>query len=127
MAYRVGTSFRAAEMRSLTPHSFDLDLDPPTVTAGAAYSKRRSEDVQPIRTDLAKRLRPWLKGNPTDTPVFDLLHKTAKMLRFDLKAANIPHIDEAGRVVDEDEAAEVRATGTDDTSASPLQHVKKQR
>ena len=158
------------------------------MTAEAAYSKRRKEDVQPIRTDLAKRLRPWLKGKSTDTPVFDLPHKTAKMLQFDLEAANIPYRDEAGRVADlhslrhtyitrvvesgatvkvaqelarhsdptltighyahtrlhdltqaldnlpgdnrshcEDEAAEVRATGTDDTSATPLQHVQKQR
>ena len=34
MAYRValGTGFRAKELRSLTPASFDLDADPPTVT-----------------------------------------------------------------------------------------------
>ena len=190
MAYRVamGTGFRVGEMRSLTPRSFDLDSDPLTVTAGAAYSKRRKDDVQPIRNDLAKRVQPWLKGKPTDTPVFDLPHATAKMLRFDLKAANIPYRDEAGRVADfhslrhtyitrvvesgatvkvaqelarhsdpkltigryahtrlhdltqaldnlpgddrshcEDEAADLRATGTDDTSAKPLQHVQKQR
>jgi integrase len=62
MAYRValGTGFRAKELRSLTPASFDLDADPPTVTVTAGYSKRRRLDVQPIRPDLAELLRPWL-------------------------------------------------------------------
>ena len=56
MAYRValGTGFRAQELRSLTPASFDLDGDPPTVTVAAAYSKRRRLDAQPIRADLAE-------------------------------------------------------------------------
>ena len=40
MAYRValGSGFRRKELRYLTPASFDLDSDPPTVTAKAAYS-----------------------------------------------------------------------------------------
>jgi integrase len=49
--YRVaaGTGFRANELRSLTPESFDLAAVDPTVTVKAAYSKRRRDDVQPIR------------------------------------------------------------------------------
>jgi integrase len=41
MLYRVavGTGFRANELRSLTPESFDLDANPPKVTVEAAYSK----------------------------------------------------------------------------------------
>src|SRR5262249_32797597 len=52
MLYRValGTGFRAGELRSLTPASFDLDAEPPTVTVAAAYSKRRRTDAQPIPT-----------------------------------------------------------------------------
>ena len=30
------------------------------MTVKAAYSKRRRDDVQPIRPDLAEALRPWL-------------------------------------------------------------------
>ena len=52
MVYRLalGTGFRANELRSLTPASFDLQADPPTVTVAAAYTKRRRQDVQPIRS-----------------------------------------------------------------------------
>jgi len=72
MAYRValGTGFRAKELRSLTPASFDLDADPPTVTVTAGYSKRRRQDVQPIRPDLAELLRPWLAKYGRDEPPF---------------------------------------------------------
>lgn len=90
MVYRLalGTGFRAAELRSLTPVSFDLDSNPPTVTAGAAYSKRRREDVQPIRGDLAERLREWLAGRARDERLFARLPgDTARMLRSDLKEA----------------------------------------
>ena len=52
----VSTGLRAGEIRSLTPTSFDLDADSPTVTVAAAYSKRRREDVQPIRGDFAMEL-----------------------------------------------------------------------
>jgi len=34
-----GTGFRANELRSLTPESFDLDANTPTVTVQAAYSR----------------------------------------------------------------------------------------
>ena len=90
MVYRLalGTGFRAKELRSLTPAAFDLDGAPPTVTVGAAYSKRRRNDVQPIRPDLAALLRPWLAERPVGSPVFARLPvRTARMLRSDLKAA----------------------------------------
>ena len=43
--YRVAveTGLRASELRSLTPASFDLDADEPTVTVRAAYTKSREE------------------------------------------------------------------------------------
>ena len=61
MLYRLalGTGFRRDELKSLTPGSFSLDTDPPTVTILASYSKRRWQDVQPIRPDLAAC---WLPG-----------------------------------------------------------------
>jgi len=89
MLYRVavGTGFRASELRSLTRASFNLDGDPPTVTVRAAYSKRRRDDVQPIRPDLAALLAPWLAQTPADGPAFNMPDKTAAMLRADLRRA----------------------------------------
>ncbi len=98
MVYRLalGTGFRAAELRSLTPASFDLDNDPPTVTVTAAHSKRRREDRQPIRQDLADLLRPWLAGRPEGERLFAKLPgDTARMLRGDLAAARAEWIGEA--------------------------------
>ena len=67
-----GTGFRVKELRSLTPESFDLDGDPPTVSVLAAYSKRGRCDVQPIRKGLAEFLRTWLAQRPAKQPVFTL-------------------------------------------------------
>ena len=102
MLYRLaaGSGFRVGELSSLTPESFDLAANPPTVTVTAAYSKRRREDVQPIRRDLADLLGPWLAEKPTGVPAFAMPSRTADMLRADLDAANIPYADDAGRVVD---------------------------
>ena len=82
----VGTGFRANELRSLSPGSFDLDADPPTVTVEAGYSKHRRRDVQPMRKDLADLLQPWLSDKPSAQPVFCIPHDAAKLFRADLKA-----------------------------------------
>jgi hypothetical protein len=98
IVYRLalGTGFRASELRSLRPESFDLDSDPPTVTVGAAYSKRRRKDRQPIRSDLADALRRWLADKPQGERLFSRLpSQTARMLRGDLEAARRAWIDEA--------------------------------
>jgi len=102
MLYRValGTGFRANELRSLTPESFDLDGEPPTVTVEAGYSKRRRMDEQPIRRDLAELLREWLADKTPGKRVFALGDKPAKMMREDLQAAGIPYRDAGGRVAD---------------------------
>ena len=83
----VGTGFRAGELKSLTPASFDVDADPPTVTVEASYSKRRRRDVQPIRHDLADRLRHFLDGKPLGMPVFHITDNAAETLRKDLADA----------------------------------------
>ena len=82
-----GTGFRAGELSSLTPPSFKLDGKLPSVLVRAAYSKRRRDDLQPIRSDLADLLRPWLADKPSDAPVFDLPEKLVPMLRADLSRA----------------------------------------
>jgi integrase len=96
MVYRLalGTGFRANELRSLTPESFDLEGDAPTVSIAAGYSKRRRQDVQPIRADLAALLRPWLAAKPPRQRLFGKLPgNTARMLRGDLDAARAAWID----------------------------------
>jgi len=97
MLYRLaaGTGLRAAELRSLTPASFDLASDPPVVRLRAAYSKRRRDDVQPIRPDLADLLRAWLSNRPRTAPVFTLPDKLPPMLRADLRRARARWIREA--------------------------------
>jgi len=98
MAYRLalGTGFRAKELRSLSPASFDLDGHPATVTVTAGYSKRRRQDTQPIRRDLAELLRPWL-GNygRDDHPFAKMPEATARMLRDDLNEARRRWLEEA--------------------------------
>jgi integrase len=97
MLYRVamGTGFRANELRSLMPESFDVDADPPTVTVQAAYSKHRRKDVQPIRRDLADLLGPWLAAKQPGRPVFSgMPDKTAKMMRKDLAGAKRKWVEE---------------------------------
>ena len=90
MLYRValGTGFRASELRSLTPGSFALGANPPTITVLGGYSKRRREDVQPIRSDLADMLQPWLDGKVKGVPAFgEMPGKTARMIHLDLRRA----------------------------------------
>ena len=90
MVYRLalGTGFRALELRSLVPESFNLNGNPPTITVQAGCSKRRRTDVQPIRRDLADMVQPWLAGKPNGKPLFARLPgATAQMLRKDLAAA----------------------------------------
>src|SRR5262245_24021626 len=64
-----GTGFRAGELASLTPECFDLDANPATVQVNAGHSKRRRDDVQEIRPDLAELLRPWLAAKERGKPV----------------------------------------------------------
>ena len=101
--YRValGTGFRANELRSLTHESFRLEDDPPTIAVAAAYSKHRRDDVQPIRTDLADLLKPWLASRPAGKPVFGRLTKhTNLLIQSDLARAGLPYRDASGKVAD---------------------------
>lgn len=122
----VSTGLRAAELASLTAASFDLDGDPATVTVEAGYSKHRRRDVLPLRQDVAAVLRPVLAADespdgpriarpgkqgrgvnqsPADASTGQLwpgkwISHSARMLRGDLDAAGIAHVDDAGRVLD---------------------------
>jgi integrase len=96
------TGFRAGELASLTPASFDFDANPPTVTVEAGYSKRRRKDVQPLRADVAAMMKTYLAQRPKAEAVWPgTWHdRAAEMLRDDLAAAGIPYQDDAGRYFD---------------------------
>ena len=89
--YLVGanTGLRASELASLTVDSFDLG-ECPTVTVEAAYSKRRRTDTLPLRVDIADALRGWLHGRLGKVWPGTWKERAAKMIRADLKAAEIP-------------------------------------
>lgn len=95
----IGTGFRAAEIRSLTPERFQLEGPTPSITVKAGYTKNRKEAAQPINPNLAGGLRPWLATKAPGKPVFPYpLGWFAPMLRSDLKLAGIPVQTEAGLV-----------------------------
>lgn len=95
----LGTGFRASELASLTPSSFDFDGK--TVTVQAAYSKRRREDVQPVSSatleavrKIVERTEPLARLWPGSWP-----SRAFEMIEIDLTAANIPQKVE-GKVFD---------------------------
>jgi integrase len=98
------TGLRASELANLTPESFDLDSNPPTVTVEAAYSKHRREDVLPLHLSLVHLLRPWLALKLANTPVWPGSwakdKKAGAMLQHDLKSAGIPYVDQSGLYAD---------------------------
>jgi integrase/recombinase XerD len=100
MLYRtaLGTGFRLNELQSLTPRSFNLDGEPPTITVEAGYSKRRRRDVQPIRADLAESLAPWLEGFDSAAKPWKAGHdaRAARMIAADLRGARAVWIRSAG-------------------------------
>ncbi len=117
LLYRVAveTGLRANELRTLTVNSFDMNNL--TVTVAAGYSKHRSEDVLPIKPELAKLLKEFFKTKLPGTHAFGgrykaLTDKTSNMIKEDLAATEekdelgnvilkaIPYLDEAGRFCD---------------------------
>ena len=95
MAYTFAyfTGIRKTEMASLTPASFHLEDDPPTVTMAAACSKHRRKDVLPLHPELVPLLREWLKGLKAMDHLFPQLgkKKLSEMIQCDLKAAGIDY------------------------------------
>jgi integrase len=88
-----GTGFRSQELAALTPESFDLDAEPPTVTLGARDTKNKKPVSQPLPPAVAAVLRGYLRDRPADVPVWPgaWWRKGARMLRKDLKAVGIPY------------------------------------
>jgi integrase len=88
-----GTGFRAGELASLEPESFDLNGVPPTVTLAAVSDKRKRKARQPLPTGLAATLRDYLHGKPTGCPVWpgDWRRRAFRMIKADLEAVGIPY------------------------------------
>lgn len=91
-----GTGFRAGALASLTPKSFDLVADPPTVTLAARRNKSRVLKVQPLPADVVDLLRDFLPGHAVGRSIWPGTWardgKGAEMLRLDLEAAGIPYV-----------------------------------
>jgi integrase len=90
------TGLRKSELGSLTPRSFRLDADPPTVKVEAAYSKRRREDVVILHPSIADRVKRYLARGEFASKelLFPICHqssglyrKSSKMIQLDLAAA----------------------------------------
>jgi integrase len=91
-----GTGFRASALASLTPESFDLDADRPTVTLAARCNKNRKPHVQPLPPDVAELLRSYLHGRPSKVLLWPGTwasdNKGAEMLRGEVAAAGISYV-----------------------------------
>ena len=96
----VATGLRYSEIRSITPSSFDLAAEHPTVTVAAGYTKNGETAVLPLPADVAADLASWIAGKPAERPAFALPESGAAMLRVDLAAAEVPYRDSAGLVFD---------------------------
>ena len=94
----LGTGFRVSELATLTPQSFHLGDDPPTVHLAASASKNRRPSDQPLPKTLAGAIGPWLATLPPLKPIFPRLpvKEAARMLRHDLDAANIAYETDSG-------------------------------
>lgn len=90
------TGFRASELASLTPASFDLERQ--TVTLSADRSKRRKREVQPIPTDVVDAIRPIVETTPKGQLLWadGWSRRAADLIRRDLAAAGIPFVDGDG-------------------------------
>jgi hypothetical protein len=73
----------------LTPASFDLTGDPPTVYLKPAYAKNRKKAEQPLPAELAEALGKYLLGKPANSPAWPGTWRdtAAAMLRLDLAEA----------------------------------------
>jgi len=91
------TGIRPGQVRKLTAGNFNLDDDPPTVTAKAATVKRRKQHTQALRPDMAAELRKHLASKTPAALAFHMPDKftCARMFRFDLAAARVAWIAEA--------------------------------
>lgn len=87
------TGLRKSEIASLSPKSFRLAGDEPTVTVEAACSKHRRTDVLPLHPALVGEVVQWIKGMAKEEAIFPGLKnkKTCQMVKSDLARVGIPY------------------------------------
>jgi integrase len=92
------TGLRRGELASLTPASFDLSADPPTLKIEATISKHRRLDVLPLHEELACLLRDWLPTLGKKELLFPKLarRRTWLMVKKDLERVGIPYETDEG-------------------------------
>ena len=92
-AFTYTMGLRAGECYSLTPKSFLLEGEEPTVTVAAKAAKSRKEQVLPLPQRLVEQLRLFLADKPAGKRVWSGTWRRdpAEMLRADLERADIPY------------------------------------
>jgi site-specific recombinase XerC len=87
------TGLRRRELASLTPNSFKLDDEQPTLVVQASSSKHRRKDMLPMHPDLVAMVREWTHELKPDEVLFPGLawKKTYTMVQKDLVRAGIPY------------------------------------
>jgi integrase len=90
------TGFRAEEMSTLDPGSFELGGKVPSVTVRGEAAKNGKMACQPIPADLAATLRDYLSGRPAGSAIWPgtWWQKAAEMLQGDLELAGVPYATE---------------------------------
>jgi integrase len=93
----VESGFRAKELRSMSRASFNFAAERATVTVRAGFSKRRRQDVLPLRADTADKLQAHLANKLPEAPAFALprADQMADMMRADLAASRAAWLTEA--------------------------------
>ena len=97
------TGLRRGELEGLTWRSLDLDRAAPTLTVEAKTAKGGKTDVLPVKANLAKELRAWRETCGTPNPmsrVFRVPKALIHIFKRDLRAADIPFMDDSGRQLD---------------------------
>lgn len=96
------TGFRASELASLTPKSFEFGGDFPVVVVAAEHSKHAKEDHQPLHPEIAAAMRTYLRDKSPDERLWsgNWTKVGAEMIRIDLAGAGIPYQDDRGHVFD---------------------------
>jgi integrase len=91
------TGFRAGELASMTPESFDLTNARPVARVKATCTKNKKEAVQPIPSEVAAVLRAYLAGKAAGENVWpgQWYRQAAVMIRADLGEARGAWLSEA--------------------------------
>ena len=96
------TGFRASELASLTPSSFNLEGT--SLSLNAASTKNGKNAELPLHHGLIEQLKHWMKDRPEGLPLWPgkwaVNRHAASMLRPDLEAAGIPYVDHRGETFD---------------------------